>query len=417
MNRTNLWFYGAYNAFTFSLQSNSLKTVTPAKPIISDSRKAVQACHEDQVIEGTMKLLFLEPFYGGSHRDFARGLCDHSAHDITLVTLPARFWKWRMRGAALHFARTMPPPQEFDGVITTDLMSLSDLKMLTGSRLPPALVYFHENQITYPLAQGETRDVQFGFTDITTALAADRILFNSHTHFNEFFTALPGFLKMMPEFHPLWVIDAIREKTGILHPGCRFTPGAPALIEPDTEPPLIIWNHRWEFDKNPVDFFTALATALARGHDFRLALLGENFQKVPKPFIMAKEQLGDRIVCYGFEKSRHAYRQWLRRGALVISTAHQENFGISMVEAIRHGCLPLLPARLAYPEILPPAFHDQFLYQDQRDLEEKLVGLLADYQAFRAHRKPLAAAMEAYAWEHMAPRYDQELADLTVKAV
>jgi len=83
-----------------------------------------------------MKLLFLEPFFGGSHRDFANGLCEHSRHNITLVTLPAKFWKWRMRGAALHFARTMPSPQEFDGLITSDLMSLADLKMLMGPELP-----------------------------------------------------------------------------------------------------------------------------------------------------------------------------------------------------------------------------------------------------------------------------------------
>jgi len=356
-----------------------------------------------------MKFLFLESFFGGSHRDFARGLVDHSRHDITLFTLPARFWKWRMRGAALYFAEKMPSPEAFDGLITTDLMSLSDLQMLMGPALPPALVYFHENQITYPLAQGETRDVQFGFTDITTALAARRILFNSRTHCNDFFTALPAFLKMMPEFHPLWVIKAIKSKAAVLHPGCRFPAGNPNLGKPDHDPPLIIWNHRWEFDKNPTDFFAALYTVRDRGFDFRLALLGENFQKVPKPFIAAKAHLGDRIVCYGFEKSRENYRQWLQKGAIVISTARQENFGIAMVEAIRHGCLPLLPRRLAYPEILPKAFHNRFLYNSQTDLTDKLTALLAGYEDHSPARAALAAAMEPYAWEVMAPQYDREL--------
>jgi len=359
-----------------------------------------------------MKFLFLEPFFGGSHRDFARGLTDHSRHDITLLTLPDRFWKWRMRGAALYFAQTIHPPVAYDGIVTTDLMSLSDLKMLLGPNLPPALVYFHENQITYPLAQGEMRDVQFGFTDITTALAADRVLFNSRTHFDDFFSALPAFLKMMPEFHPLWVIDAIKEKANILHPGCSFQAGEPEIEKPDVGPPLIIWNHRWEFDKNPVDFFAALDAVLNRGLEFRLALLGENFQKIPKPFISAKERLGDRIVCYGYEKSRKTYRNWLKKGAIVISTAFQENFGISMVEAIRHGCLPLLPDRLAYPEILPRMFHDRFLYASRRDLEEKLAALISGYGNFIGVRKPLARTMEKYAWELMAPRYDRELDEL-----
>ena len=356
-----------------------------------------------------MKFLFLEPFFGGSHRDFACGLVDHSRHDITLCSLPARFWKWRMRGAALYFARTMPPLAAYDGIITTDLMSLSDLKMLLGQELPPVLVYFHENQITYPLAQGETRDVQFGFTDITTALAADRILFNSRTHYNDFFAALPAFLKMMPEFHPLWVIDAIEAKADVLHPGCRFSAGGPDLDEPEAAPPLIIWNHRWEFDKNPADFFAALDAVHDQGFDFRLALLGENFQKVPKPFIAAKARLGDRIVCYGYEKSREHYRNWLKKGAIVVSTALQENFGISMVEAIRQGCLPLLPDRLAYPEILPQVFHDRCLYSDQNDLIDKLAALIAGYGDYRPIRRELATAMEPYAWQLMAPRYDREL--------
>jgi len=356
-----------------------------------------------------MKFLFLESFFGGSHRDFAGGLADHSTHDVELCTLPARFWKWRMRGAALYFARAVPAIGTYDGIVITDLMSLSDLKMLMGPALPPSLVYFHENQITYPLAQGETRDVQFGFTDITTALAADRILFNSRTHFNDFFSALPAFLKMMPEFHPLWVIDTIREKAGILHPGCRFQPGPPDLGTPDGDPPLIIWNHRWEFDKNPAAFFNTLEAILNRGLEFRLALLGENFQKVPKPFIAAKKLLSDKIVCYGYEKSRKTYRKWLKKGAIVISTAHQENFGISMVEAIRHGCLPLLPDRLAYPEILPDAFHNRYLYANHNDLEDKLAALISRYGDFAGDRKPLAGAMEKYAWKLMAPRYDREL--------
>ncbi len=44
------------------------------------------------------------------------------------------------------------------------------------------------------------------------------------------------------------------------------------------------------------------------------------------------------------------YFEWLRKGDVAVSTAIQENFGISAVEAMRMGCAPLLPNRLAYPE-------------------------------------------------------------------
>jgi hypothetical protein len=56
-------------------------------------------------VKTPLTFLFLEPFFGGSHREFARGLVAHSRHQIDLLPLPARFWKLRMRGAALYFIK------------------------------------------------------------------------------------------------------------------------------------------------------------------------------------------------------------------------------------------------------------------------------------------------------------------------
>lgn len=356
-----------------------------------------------------MKFLFLEPFFGGSHKSFAEGLRSHSRHSIDLLTLPARFWKWRMRGAALYFSERVKQVDAYDGLIASNLMSLSDFKMLIGSKCPPTLVYFHENQITYPLAPGESLDVQFGFTDITTGLAADMVAFNSRAHMNAFFSALPAFLGMMPEYRPGWVIAAIRNKARVLSPGCHFSAGSSSLSPPEDGPPIIIWNHRWEHDKNPEDFFSALDTVRGQGLDFRLALLGENFQAMPKAFLSAKEQFNNQLMQYGHVDSRRDYIDWLARGSIVISTAHQENFGISVVEAIRHGCLPLLPDRLAYPETLPEAYHAAFLYRDQTDLTAKLARLITEGQAMRKARQALADAMGRYAWEAVIPDYDELL--------
>jgi len=366
-----------------------------------------------------LKFLFLEPFFGGSHKDFAQGLVSHSRHKIDLVTLPARFWKWRMRGAALYFVKKIPSLKDYHGLITTDLMSLSDLTSLWRLSPLPSLVYFHENQLTYPLAPGESMDFQFGFTDITTALAADQVLFNSHTHFNAFFRKLPDFLNLMPEYQPKWVVDVIRKKAGVLYPGCHFPAtdsDLPCFLPKADVPPLIIWNHRWEFDKNPAAFFDALDAVLERRFDFRLALLGENFQVVPKEFIAAKERYQNRVVWYGYETSREKYSKWLMQGTIVISTAKQENFGISVIEAIRYGCVPLLPDRLSYPEIIPKAFHDDFLYQDQTELVEKLCFLISNYPQFELKRKNLSAAMGRFAWENIIDRYDEILEKLALTA-
>jgi glycosyltransferase involved in cell wall biosynthesis len=365
------------------------------------------------IVKTKLKFLFLESFFGGSHREFARGLVSHSKHRIDLVTMPARFWKWRMRGAALYFVNKIPSLEGYNGLITTGLMGLSDYKALSKGKCPPALAYFHETQLTYPLAPGEHMDYQFGFTDITTALAAERILFNSRTHRDFFFSKLPGFLKMMPEYRPNWVVEAIRSKAGVLYPGCRFSAQVGSAAEFSREvPPLVIWNHRWEFDKNPDEFFQALDVLVEEGTAFRLALLGENYQAIPKAFLGARERYGKRIVQYGYVESRAEYIKWLKRGSIVISTARQENFGIAVIEAVRYGCVPLLPARLAYPEIIPKRFHPQVLYRDPGELVKRLSRLITNYSGFEKLRRDLSTEMSRFAWENLIDRYDQELEKL-----
>ncbi len=356
-----------------------------------------------------MRFLFIEPFYGGSHRDFADGLIGHSHHDIHLLTLPARFWKWRMRGAALYFTQVIDDLRAYDGIITSAMMSLADFTALCDGRRPPTLVYFHENQLTYPLAPGERMDMQFGFTDISTALCADRVLFNSRFHFDQFFATLPDFIRKMPEFKPRWVIDDIRKKARVEHPGCRFDADMEDPAPWPAGPPLVVWNHRWEFDKNPETFFSALDRVDRMGIDFRLALLGENYKVRPKAFVDARSRFGEKIVQYGFVESREDYYEWLKKGTVVVSTANQENFGISIIEAIRHGCLPLLPNRLAYPEILPKEFHKDFLYRDEDELVEKLVSLFRRPKHHSDTRAVLSAMMDRYAWPSVIRRYDQEL--------
>jgi len=367
-----------------------------------------------------LKFLFLEPFYGGSHKDFADGLAAHSRHQIELETLPARFWKWRMRGAALQFVKQVKHLRDFDGLITTDLMSLSDLKALAGANFPPSLVYFHENQLSYPLAPGERMDYQFGFTDMTTALSADRVLFNSRHHHAAFFEKLPRFIQMMPDFRPNWVLEAIRAKSRVLYPGCHFS-ADPDIFDLPADAkealPLIIWNHRWEFDKNPDVFFSALEEIDRRGGNFELVVMGENFQAQPKVFNAAQKRLGRRIRQFGYVDSRESYQNWLKRGAIAISTARQENFGIAVIEAMRFGCLPLLPDRLAYPEILPRAFHQRYLYDGRADLITKLETLLRTHTQHLDDRRQLSAAMCRYAWNRRIGAFDAELENLVRSSI
>lgn len=356
-----------------------------------------------------MKILFLESFFGGSHKDFALGFKAHSCHDVTLVSLPACFWKWRMRGAALYFVEQIKDFSVFDAIFVTDMLDLTDFISLAGKDLPRVLMYFHENQMSYPLGSNQKYDSHLSFTNIISAMAADRVLFNSRFHLNEFMKGAGLLIKQMPDFKPGWMMERIKAKSCVLYPGCRFEKGEVNLNERDTEHPLIIWNHRWDFDKNPEVFFEVLRVLKKKNIPFSLALLGEKLDIYPRVFDRARKEFKDQIVVCGYLESREEYLSWIKKGTVVVSTAIQENFGISVVEAVRQGCIPLLPRRLSYPEIMPDDCHSKILYRTKEEFIEKIKDMLLNSQTYLPIQKKLSAFMEQFSWEIIVKEYDTVL--------
>ncbi|MBU1194244.1 MAG: DUF3524 domain-containing protein [Proteobacteria bacterium] len=361
-----------------------------------------------------MKILFLEPFYGGSHKEFALGFQAHSCHEISILGLPARFWKWRMRGAALYFANQIKNIAEYDVIFATDMLDLTDFKAFAGKDIPPVVMYFHENQLSYPLPEDQTRDFHLGFTNIICAAAADKVLFNSQFQFNAFIREAQKLIKIMPDHRPGWMIDLIKNKAQIIYPGCRFETGKPDIGKQDFTPPLIVWNHRWEFDKQPELFFNVLKRIKDKNIDFSLAVLGEHSEQYPEIFDRAQKVFKDQIRVFGFVDSHEHYLCWLEKGTVVVSCAIQENFGISVVEAVRKGCLPLLPDRLSYPEIIPEQFHSQVIYGSEEELMKKLEKVLLNPQGYREIRERLSLQMEKFAWENQVRKFDQILEEVKI---
>ena len=353
-----------------------------------------------------MKILFLEPFFGGSHKDFALGFAAHSSHDVDLITLPDCFWKWRMQGASLYFINQIKNMAEYDLIFTTDMMNLTDFMALAGRNLPPIVMYFHENQLSYPLGFHGKKESHLGFTNIISAVAADGLLFNSAYHFNVFLGEAGRLVKQMPDKRPEWMLAALEQKGQVLYPGCRFGAEPFVLKENSLDKPLIIWNHRWDYDKKPETFFKVLSELKKKGVGFYLALLGEQYEIIPDVFTAAKEMFKEELLVYGYVSSREEYRSWLAKGSVVVSTAIQENFGISVVEAIRHGCFPLLPNRLSYPEIMPEKFHEHVLFKSASDLGQKLEKFLKDPDIFFPQRQSLSDYTSRFSWETIVKSYD-----------
>jgi glycosyltransferase involved in cell wall biosynthesis len=137
-------------------------------------------------------------------------------------------------------------------------------------------------------------------------------------------------------------------------------------------PPVLLWNHRWEFDKGPEVFFDALKVLAGEGLDFRVRVLGENFQAQPTPFLEAREFLGSRLLDFGFAEEREDYVAALRNSDIVVSTSRQEFYGIAVLEGVYCGSRPLLPRRLSYPELFP----GEYLYEGDGDFPRALAELV-----------------------------------------
>src|SRR5262245_16919423 len=121
-----------------------------------------------------LRVLFLEPFDTGSHRAFARGWRSRSRHEIDLLTLPARFWKWRLRGAAFAFTEKLKrrPRGRYDAIVATSLMNASDF-VAAARPGAPAIVYLHENQLSSPRPPGEPLAPDLGLASLPSAGPAD----------------------------------------------------------------------------------------------------------------------------------------------------------------------------------------------------------------------------------------------------
>lgn len=321
-----------------------------------------------------LRILALNPWHGGSHKAFLEGWIKHSRHEFTVLPLPAYKWKWRMRHSAVTFARQIQelPNVDSDGqspwdlLFCTDMLGLAEFRGLCPDsvRLLPAVIYFHENQLTYPVQQDDQRDFHFAYSNMTSALAADSVWFNSAYHRDDFLTALQNLLSRMPDFGHPESVDAILSRSEIQPPGIVL----PETHDPDDQishrepgPLRIAWASRWEHDKNPELFFDALTELSALNVPFRLSVLGESFRNSPACFDQARRKFSASIDHWGFAKDREDYFRVLANSDVIVSTARHEFFGISVLEAVMAGCIPLVPKQLAYPETLgsePSCFHD-----------------------------------------------------------
>ncbi|WP_228721349.1 MULTISPECIES: tRNA-queuosine alpha-mannosyltransferase domain-containing protein [Desulfosediminicola] len=361
------------------------------------------------------RVLVIEPYYGGSHQAFLDGLLSSVKCQAVFFTLPARKWKMRMRVSAPWFASQVARLAEnlrwFDTVLCSTFVDVAVLRAML-SRLPgwnPQVrfcTYFHENQFAYPSQVKDPSIHQFTSINFNTALVSDRLAFNSHYNLNSFLDSSGKLLKKTSEPSLLDHHQAIAEKSVVLYPGIDFSAidKVPNSDIPNDNgaAPVIVWNHRWEHDKNPDDFFTALWKIKQRGLKFKLIVLGQSFKSQPECFSWAKDVFANEIIHFGYADSKDRYAELLHQGDIVISTSIHEFFGISVLEAVRAGCRPLLPNRLSYPEL----FDSSFLYSEG-ELVDKLEDAITRCGRLGSERG--RKNTECYCWSSLREDYTEWL--------
>lgn len=367
-----------------------------------------------------MNILAVEPFYNGSHRAFLKGLREHSRHNIIPIKLDYRRWKWRMHGDSVKLAEmSAEVDEEIDLLLVSSMANLPAFLALTNPRFAytPKVMMMHENQLTQPMPEGEERDITYCYINYLSMLSADRLLFSTKFHLTDLLEALPAFLENFPDDKHYNTVDQIREKSMVMYPGLDLNVFDK---QPDTRQnnkrPVIVWNQRWQFDRNPAMFFKVLNRLNDIDLKFDLILAGDTKHRKPEEFERAWKRFGDHITHFGYVEDVERYSKLLHSGDIVVSTATYEFFCVAIMEAIYCGCHPLVPNRLHYPELIPeslhnPLLHAPVLYDTEDDLFHNLKKLLT------GETKPLPKASlqninKHLDWNRMIDRYDSLFDDL-----
>ncbi len=305
------------------------------------------------------------------------------------------------------------------------MLDLAAWKGLVGPPLShlPAIAYFHENQFSYPVVDPVTaqRDAHLAYSNFLTAVSADAVLFNSQYHLDAMISDAASWLSRMPDYSHADQLQAIREKSFVEPPGIGVISDTK---EPHSEQPrqtdsapTVGWVMRWEHDKAPELFADAIAQLVRNKVPFRLCLLGERFAKQHESLERVRSVAGDRIIYDAYAPTSQEYLEQLRNIDIVVSTAKHEFFGIAIAEAILAGAQPLLPNRLAYPEILELerfTSRSELFYESDSDFYPALKQSIDSFSQFGPSKElvKLRARLKKHHWPQRAKSLDDRVSQV-----
>jgi len=312
----------------------------------------------------------LSAYRSDSHAAWADWLvANFKQFNWSKVELSGRHFRWRIRGNPLSWLNKLPENNP-DLILATSMVDLATLKGLNPRLVNiPCLYYFHENQFAYPISKHQLESIEPKMVQLYGALSADLCFFNSAFNQSSFLQGVDNLLNKLPDEVPPHIVELLAQKSQVL----------PVVIQPikqtqEKNKKLILWNHRWEYDKAPEIFYQALLILKERKIEFQLALLGSrHIQK--SPALQQIETELDPYILYNAKVSKTDYQKILSQSALVVSTAIHEFQGLSMLEAVSAGAVPVVPNDLCYQEQYPEFY--RYPAGDYGALADKLEAFLS----------------------------------------
>ena len=361
-----------------------------------------------------MNILYIEPYYGESHKQWIDSYSKNSKHNIEILSLSDKWWKSRMHVGSVTLAEEyMKYDKKVDLLLCSDMLNLPVFHSICSRKIKniPVAMYFHENQISYPWSPDDQdtrleRDFHYYFINYTSALVSSCNFFNSQYHLDSFIKGLRKYLKKMPDFNDYSSIDLISSKSSVLYLGTDLLCFNRHKQEYSNKSPVILWNHRWEYDKNPEDFFSVLGRLKRDGLDFKVVVLGRKYSRYPEVFDKARDELSDSIIHFGYCDEYSDYCKYLWMSDFLPVTSIQEYFGISVIEAVFCNTIPILPNRLSYPELYNIEEFPDLFYKDRDDLYRNLKRKINDFYKSGRPKINLSEYILHYDWKYMASEYD-----------
>ncbi|VAW65171.1 Glycosyltransferase-like 1 [hydrothermal vent metagenome] len=307
----------------------------------------------------------LSAYRSASHASWASWLIKtFDEFNWQVLELSGRHFRWRIRGNPLSWIDKLPEEKP-RLILATSMVDLATLKGLHPQLANiPCLYYFHENQFAYPTSKKQHDSVDPQMVQLYGALAADKIFFNSAYNRDSFLNGVDCLLEKLPDEVPDNITNKLKEKTKLLP-----VPITKIEFVEKKNPKLILWNHRWEYDKAPEVFVQALIKLNDMSIDFQLALLGERAANKPTALLEIEKKFADKIIV-NKKVSKQEYRKYLSLSPIVVSTAIHEFQGLAILEAVSAGAVPVVPNDLCYTEQYPTEF--RYEANNSEALAEKL---------------------------------------------